>query len=232
MTRKTEQRELPLGVPRSLPRGVHGLARDVVLMSQRARLLEAMVHLVAANGYLATRVQDVTSYARVSRTTFYEQFADKEECFLAAYNAGAHAHLEQVAAAIRGEREPLERLRAGTLAYVEVLAAEPDYALTFLVEIHRAGPRALDARVAVHRRYAELLRGWYEASADELGLLAPIPDEVFEASVAAADAVVANRVRQGSSDRLIELVPTLLYLELALLGGPGVTGRQLSDARA
>jgi AcrR family transcriptional regulator len=232
MTRKDEARELPLGVPRSLPRGVHGLARDVVLLSQRARLLEAMVHLVAANGYLATRIQDVTSYARVSRTTFYEQFADKEECFLAAYNAGARAHLEQVGAAITGAHEPLERLRAGTLAYVEVLAGEPDYARTFLVEIHRAGPRALDARVAVHQRYAELLRAWYQASADELGLLAPIPDEVFEASVAAADAVVANRVRQSGTDRLVEIVPALLYIELALLGGPAVTEQRLSGVRA
>jgi AcrR family transcriptional regulator len=225
------ERELPLGVPRSLPRGAHSLARDVVLMSQRARLLEAIVHLVAADGYAATRVQDVTSYARVSRTTFYEQFADKEECFLAAYNAGAHAHLEQVGAAIARASEPLERLRTATFAYVEVLAAEPDYARTFLVEIHRAGPRALEARVAVHRRYAELLKSWYEGSAEELGLATPIPDEVFGASVAAVDAVVATRVRQGGGGRLVEIVPALLYIELALVGASAAAQRELSGAQ-
>lgn len=230
MARKLEP--LPLGVPRSLPRGAHGLARNVVLMSQRARLLEAIVHLVAGNGYAATRVQDVTSYARVSRTTFYEQFADKEECFLAAYNAGAHAHLEQVGAAIARASDPLERLRAATFAYVEVLAAEPDYARTFLVEIHRAGPRALEARVAIHGRYAELLKGWYAASAEELGLATPLPDEVFEASVAASDAVVATCVRQDAGERLVEIVPTLLYIELSLLGASAAAGQELSGAQA
>src|SRR4030088_909985 len=91
----------PLNVPRSLPRGIHGLEREVVLMSQRARLLEGIVRAVSEKGYAATRVLDVTRHARVSRTTFYEQFADKEACFLAAYEAGAHAHLEHVTAAIR-----------------------------------------------------------------------------------------------------------------------------------
>jgi AcrR family transcriptional regulator len=42
-----------------------------------------MVGAVAAKGYAATTVADVLVRARVSRSAFYEQFRDKEDCFLA-----------------------------------------------------------------------------------------------------------------------------------------------------
>jgi AcrR family transcriptional regulator len=217
----------PVAVPRSLPRGVHSLEREVVLMSQRARLLEGIVRAVAEKGYAATRVQDVTTYARVSRTTFYEQFADKEECFLAAYEAGAHAHLEHVEAAVRRTQGWVEKLREGARAYLEVLVAEPDYARTFLTEVHGAGPRALDARVEVHARYAELLRRWHEAAREDLGGLPNVPAEVFSGAAGAADEIVASRIRDGGAERLLDVAPTLVYMQLALFGMGDAAGREL-----
>jgi AcrR family transcriptional regulator len=208
----------PTQTPRSLPRGVHALDREVVLMSQRARLLEGIVRAVAEKGYAATRVQDVTRHARVSRTTFYEQFADKEECFLAAYESGAHAHLEHVAAVIRRTEGWVPKLREGTRAYVEVMAAGPEYARTFLSEVQGAGPRALAARVEVHRRYAELLRQWYDAAREELGGLPGLPEEVFTGAVGAVNEIVAECIREGGAERLLELAPTLVYMQLALFG--------------
>jgi AcrR family transcriptional regulator len=208
----------PIRVPRSLPRGVHGLDRDVVLMSQRARLLEAIVRAVAANGYSATRVQDITRLAGVSRTTFYEQFADKEECFLVAYEHGSHAHLEKVETAIRRTDGWVGKLREATRAYVEVLAAEPDYARTFLIEVHGAGPRARAARVEVHSRYSQLLRRWHHGAREELGGLPDVPAEIFMAAVAAADEIVAARIVEGEGERLLDVTPTLVYLHLALFG--------------
>jgi AcrR family transcriptional regulator len=208
----------PITVPRSLPRGVHGLEREVVLMSQRARLLEGIVRAVAEKGYAATRVQDITRHARVSRTTFYEQFTDKEECFLAAYEAGARAHLEHVAAAIRRTPGLVDKLREGARAYIEVLAAEPDYAQTFLSEVQAAGPRALAMRIDVHRRYAELLRAWHEAAREQLGGLPGLPAEVFTGAVGATDEIVAARIRDGDAKRLLALTPTLVYTYLALFG--------------
>ena len=71
-----------------LPRGPHRLAREEVLASQRGRMLAAIAEAVAEKGYAATTVADVVGRAGVSRKTFYEHFADKEECFLAAWDAG------------------------------------------------------------------------------------------------------------------------------------------------
>ena len=73
------------------PRGRHRLPPEVVARSQRERLLEAAVRVVAAKGYAATTVGDLTKEAGVSRTTFYELFEDKEACFLAAYDNAVEA---------------------------------------------------------------------------------------------------------------------------------------------
>ena len=60
-----------------------------VAAAQRRRMLAAMVAAVAEKGYVAVAVADVVSRARVSRATFYEQFTDKSDCFLAAFRACA-----------------------------------------------------------------------------------------------------------------------------------------------
>src|SRR5690242_3020391 len=66
----------------------HRTAREAVMASQRGRVLEAMVKAVAEKGYAATTIADVVARAGVSRRTFYEQFRDKEACFLAAFDTG------------------------------------------------------------------------------------------------------------------------------------------------
>ena len=52
--------------------------------SQRERLLRSVIAAVSETGYLAVTVTDIVRRARVSRAAFYAQFADKEDCFLAA----------------------------------------------------------------------------------------------------------------------------------------------------
>src|SRR5438270_860325 len=79
-----------------LPRGRHAAPRAVVRETQRARMLEAMVQAVAEKGYAHVAVADVIERAGVSRKTYYEQFANKEGCFLAAYDAGVDALLHAI----------------------------------------------------------------------------------------------------------------------------------------
>jgi AcrR family transcriptional regulator len=67
-----------------LPRGRHGLPRELVTRSQRERLLAAVVRVTAANGYESTSVADILDEAGVGRESFYELFEDKKDCPLAA----------------------------------------------------------------------------------------------------------------------------------------------------
>jgi AcrR family transcriptional regulator len=202
-------------IPRRLPRGSHGLDRGVVAASQRTRLLEAVGRAVAEKGYAAATIDDVVRGAGVSKKTFYEHFTDKEQCFLAAYEAASEQLFERVRDAHAGDGDWLERTRAGIGAYLRWLAAEPALARVFLIEVAAAGPRAAECRERLRDRYARLLERQHEqGSADDL------PIEVFQALVAAVDDLVVRRIRQASAQSLTELEPTLVYLHVALLAGP------------
>src|ERR687889_678432 len=68
-----------------LPRGRHGLPRELVERSQRERLLAAVVRVTVANGYESTTVGGILGEAGVGRESFYELFDDKLDCMLAAH---------------------------------------------------------------------------------------------------------------------------------------------------
>src|SRR4051812_11652918 len=200
-------------IPRRLPRGSHGLDRDVVEASQRTRLLEAVGRAVAERGYAGATIDDVVRRAGVSKQTFYDHFADKQDCFLAAYEAASEELLERVGEAQDGSDEDwVERTRAGIRAYLRWLAAEPALARVFLIEVAAAGPVALERRERLRDRYAELMR--------TRGGPRELPPEVRHAVVAALDDVVVRHIREHGAERLPELEPVLLYLQLALLAAP------------
>jgi len=207
--------EWQAGVPRELPRGANALSPELVLISQRGRLLEAVVEAVAEFGYAATTVQEITRRARVSRTTFYEQFANKEECFLVAYEAGTRAHLEHMRRAIRRTDVWLAQLTEGVWAYVELLAGQPAYARTFLLEVHKAGDRALERQRMNHGLYADLLREWHGRRPPGAG--APVSDEFFVGAVGAINEVIVDRLHKAGVIGLADLSRTITQMLLALL---------------
>ncbi|MBA2506860.1 MAG: TetR/AcrR family transcriptional regulator, partial [Thermoleophilaceae bacterium] len=192
-----------------LPRGPHRLAREEVLASQRGRILEGMAEAVAAKGYAATTVAHVVARAGVSRQTFYAQFADKEDCFLAAYEVAVDLITGLVEQAEEGAGDWLARVRAGVHAYLETLAAEPAFARTYLVEVNAAGPRALDRRAEVMDRFASRHRESYARAREELAELPPLPDAVFDGLMGASVELVARHVRDGRIGELEELEPVL-----------------------
>ena len=198
-------------IPRRLPRGTHGLDPSLVAASQRTRLLEAVGRAVAHKGYAAATIEDIVRDAGVSKKTFYEHFSDKLGCFLAAYEAASDELLAHVRAAQEAAGEDwLARTRAGIHAYLRWLAAEPELARVFLIEIAAAGPDALELRERMRDRYAQHMR--------ELQVGNGVPDEIFHAVVAGADDLVVRRLREGRE--LPGLEPTLVYLQVSLLAGP------------
>ena len=86
-----------------LPRGRHGLPRELVERSQRERLLAAVVRVTVANGYESTTVGDILGEAGVGRESFYELFDDKLDCTLAAHKILVDDLEEQVR---EGSRPP------------------------------------------------------------------------------------------------------------------------------
>jgi AcrR family transcriptional regulator len=209
----------PVDVSRPLPRGQHALPPAVVAKQQRRRMFDGMVQAVAEKGYPATTVADVIARAGVSRSTFYEHFSDKEDCFLAAYAEGAKELFDRVLAeGAAAPDDPFARFRAAIRAYLEGLAERPDYTRTFLVEIFAAGSKARERRRKTQRRYTDLIRAWHTEMRRLRPELPPVPDEVFEAAVTAGNQLVADGMRKLGAARLPELEPVVVYTYLSLLG--------------
>jgi AcrR family transcriptional regulator len=206
-----------------LPSGRHGLTREAVVASQRARLIEAMAQVVAEKGYPATTVADVVERAEVSRRTFYEQFADKEACFLAAYDAGLAAVLGRIGEAV--ELNPAapwrERARAGIESFLALLASEPAFARALQVEILTAGPAALHRRSGMLVMFAGIWRNVHERARTEEPALPPLPDEVFTLLSAGLDEMIRECIRTRGTADLPELAGPILRTVFAVFGsGP------------
>jgi AcrR family transcriptional regulator len=171
-------------------------------------MLDAVVAAVAEKGFADMTVAEVVALAGVSRRTFYEHFDDKLDCFLAAYEARADALLHEVEDAVAAA-DPEDRLRAGLVAYLGRLAAEPTFARVLTIDILGAGPRALEVRERVRERFAETYRG---ISRD---------DDVLRALVGGIAELVQARLLTGDASSLPELVPTLERFVRGIAGDRG-----------
>ena len=130
-----------------LPRGPHRLNHAQVIRHQRARLYGAMVEAVVEDGYHGASVRQVLSLAGVSRRSFYEQFANKEECFLATFDSIAIPTVKRIRRAYRASEGPLEaRLRAAFEELIEGIRENWNNAHLVIVDAQTAGPAGL-ARV-------------------------------------------------------------------------------------
>jgi len=209
-----------------LPSGRHGLPREAVTASQRGRLIEAMAHVVAEKGYAATTVADVVERAGVSRRTFYEQFNDKEACFLAAYDAGLAAVLARIGQTAGAPAAPggppltgwRDRARAGVVGFLDLLAAEPAFARALQVEILTAGPAALERRAGMLATFGAVWRSVHEAARAEDPGLPPLPDEVFAVLTAGIEELVRDRLCREGASALPALAEPILRTVFAVFG--------------
>jgi len=204
-----------------LPSGRHGLTREAVVASQRGRLIDAMAQVVAEKGYAATTVADVVERAGVSRRTFYEQFADKEVCFLAAYDVGLAAVLSRIQEAV--EAGPAagwrEQARAGVGAFLTLLASEPAFARALQVEILTAGPAALERRAGMLVMFSGIWRSVHDAARAEEAALPALPDEVFTVLTAGLEELIRDCIRTKGTAALPELTEPILRAVFAVFGG-------------
>ena len=207
-------------MPVVLPRGRHAAPRPVVREAQRARMLDAMVRAVGEKGYARVVVADVIERAGVSRKTFYEQFANKEECFLAAYDDGVDRLLAAIDDALDTlAPDWLAASRRAVEVYLAAMAASPAFARAFLIEVLGAGSAALERRGAVQERFAAQLRAVHRRARADIPEIPALPPHTFRAAVGAVDELVTAHVLERGAETLPELADAILDVHLALLVG-------------
>lgn len=189
-----------------LPRGRHGLPREIVTRSQRERLLAAVVRVIAAKGYEATTVADILGEAGVGRESFYELFEDKRNCMLTAHALLVDDLEAQVKAAYTAPGPWLDRVMQGLAVALDWFAADPAVGRFTLIEVTAVGPASLARFDADFTRFVELVDGG-------LGEGAPCPDLPRASSLAVSGTLarIYEEVVCGRTAELPDLLPELTF---------------------
>lgn len=198
----------------------------LVSSPKRQRILEGMLEAVGTSGYDAASVRMVLVGTGLYRQAFYDNFADKEACYLEAFGFGV-ARLEAVAiAAAESEGTWQGKLRAGLGAFLEALDADPVLARALIVEVHVAGPEALQSRSTAMKRIADFIDSARDVSSDSE---AP-PPIAAEGIVAGMHAVVHAKLAAGEESGFRELLPDFMYFAVLPYFGADVAGEEMKKA--
>ena len=217
-TRGTEATEAPSHAPKL----------KLVISAKRQWILNGMLEAVGAEGYDAASVRAVLDRTGLYRQAFYDNFPDKDECYLEAFDVGVE-RIEALAIAATAEQVGWRgKLRGALAATLDFFDAEPDVGRALVVEVHAAGPEALSKRAEVMKRIADFID---LARLETEGAEIP-PGIAPEAIVSGIHAIVHSRLSSRSEESFRRLLPEFMYFavlpyfgaeaaseEMALAGG-------------
>jgi AcrR family transcriptional regulator len=165
-----------------------------------------MIDAVAEKGYRETTVADVIKRAGLSRKTFYEHFANKQECFLVTYDQISARAIHRMEEAYQEAEGWPGRVEAAIRALFEAAVENPGSVRLILLEINALGPAGIERRERSTARYERFIRDALE--------LAPgrgaVSDVVVKAAVGGLQRVMYRRIRRGERGKLLALVPDLV----------------------
>jgi AcrR family transcriptional regulator len=200
----------------------------LVSSPKRQRILEGMLEVVGTRGYDVASVRMVLDSTGIYRQAFYDEFADKDACYLEALEFGI-AKLEAIgSAAVASQESWQEKLRAGLGAVLGALDAEPAIGRALIVEVHAAGSAALETRSKAMKRITDFIDSARHCST---GTESP-PPIAAEGIVAGMHAVVHAKLAAGEEGGFRELLPDFMYFAVLPYFGPDVAGAEMRAARA
>jgi len=207
--------------PIVVPRGRHAPPLEVRREVQLERLFAAAATIFARGGYAEASAEAISREAGMSKATFYEHFANKEECLLALFDRARDEALGAIRSAVEtAPNETHARVRAGVSALLAIVALRPEAARTLLVEVVGAGPAAQARRDGVLEAFADFLVRESEADA-RLGTVAAFsPDEAY-AVVGAIVELISRQLRTGRPKRIEDLEPVIERLVFSMLPPAG-----------
>ena len=182
------------------------------------------MRVAGRDGYRAATVADVLAEAGVSRSTFYKHFADKHECFLAAYDLAAERALAAIAEGCRGELPWPEQVRSELESLLELFVAEPELARTVVVEASVAGAGARRRQWTATARVALLLESGRGRPAAE------VPANTGLMAIGAATTLLFDEIQLGRAAELPDRMPDLLFPLLVPYLGPAKATEAAADS--
>jgi len=219
-----------------MPATQNGVSRQGahVIEMQRRRLLGAVVELACEGGVQAVSVATICARAGVSRRTFYDLFADRDDCLQVAFQDAVDTARNAVVQAVRdqydqgmpgGQKAPgwTDSVRTGLSTLLSLLDQEPGMARLLILDGPGFGPKALEVRGRVLAEAALAIdRGRAEAKAGR-----EPPPLTAEGTVGAVLSVIHTRLLQNDPHPLTQLTGSLMALIVHPYLGAAAARREL-----
>jgi AcrR family transcriptional regulator len=194
----------------TVPRGRHAPPLEVRRGVQLGRLFEAAAKVFSQSGYADASAEAISRAAGMSKATFYEHFANKEECILALTDAAGAASRAAVAGAVTKVEHDFEaRVHARVHRFLEGIAAFPEMGRVVLVDVIGVGPRGAAKRDEMLQAFADFLVEENRAAHESYD--APLfssPDDAY-AIVGAIVELTSRQLRTGHPEDIRELEPVI-----------------------
>jgi AcrR family transcriptional regulator len=199
----------------------------LVSSPKRQKILDGMLEAVGSSGYDAASVREVLARTGLYRQAFYDNFTDKESCYLEAFAYGVRRLEAIVLAAAGGEASWQGQLRAGLEALLDALDEDAALGRALIVEVHTAGPEALRGRAEAMKRVADFIDSARQASE---GMEAP-PPIAAEGIVAGMHAVIHAKLAAGDESGFRQLLPDFMYFAVLPYFGADAADAEMKAAR-
>jgi AcrR family transcriptional regulator len=204
------------------PPGPQPVSRDATAADQRRRILEAAADLVAEHGYQGTTMETIVRRAKVGYATFYKNFADKEQCYLALLDAAYGVTLHRVQRAYDREKEWPDKVAAGLGALFETIGEHPEVGRACLVEVLTAGPEAVARHEAMLKTFIPLLKPGRELNPRRAKLPATLEDTLIGGVLW----VLNQRLMADEAEALRRLLPETIEFVLRPYVGEDKAARE------
>lgn len=198
--------------------GMTTTGSDVLAVSDRERILQAMADCCAESGYAGTTVEAVLERAGVEPASFESHFAGKEDCALAALNKIVSETLARISMTTSDAPSAVERRKYEGGAILELMAARPSFARLGFIESRQGGTGRM--------------HGAYESGARVLALMVERLGDgggsamTARAALGGAEAVIRRELAAGRAAGLPQLLPDFVYAVLVPFVGQGEALRQ------
>jgi AcrR family transcriptional regulator len=186
-----------------LPHGPHKLTEDSVKRNQRVRIYGAMLEAIAQGSYQRTSVKNVIAMAGVSRRSFYEQFANKDQCFLAICYMILLRLTERIDKTCQSVEGGLEdSLQVALLTLANEVLEDPALARLLLVEAQEVGLTATPQMYTGALRLEQMIADAFKQATEGASL--PLP--VARAMIGGLQRVMYLRLRMCSIEEFAQVI--------------------------
>jgi AcrR family transcriptional regulator len=183
-----------------------------------------MVDVAAERGAANVTVAHVVAHSGVSRRTFYEQFEDREDCFVAAFEVAVENMAAGVLPAYERPGKWRERIRASLSALLEGLDEDPAIGRLLIVEMLGAGQPALERR---RQLLGQIIKAVDRGRAEGKG--EGPPSLTAEGVVGGVFSLIHSRLLDGGRASLLELLNPLMSMIVLPYLGPAAARRELRE---